>query len=558
MAQNLPTLQQAIKVIKAGDKKTGRKMLADILQADLDNEMAWLWMFAVATSDVERRKYLKRVLKINPNNEAAKRGLAKLPPEPESSSYQPDRSSLESKSLLGSKIAAAKQKRAAQPESASVEAEESSEPKMPPGMKQPLPPPEPEPPDPAESDSEAQPSQADSPPDPEPSLDTDDETLADDELLEADTALEPDESYGPMTKTAMPLIQRLVKFWNTGPGTLILGGGGVALVLICCTCIVLGLVFQPLILQLPPTVVAIFGTETPTATATPLPPTETPIPTSTPLPTATFTSTPSPSPTPVVGDTPTVTPPPSKTTPPDPNFEEGNVTNILSGNVIEVLIGGQPRQVKYLLVDVPEVNDPHQETHLFGVAVLDFNQALVGGKTVTLEKDITDVDEQGRLLRYVYVDDLLVNEEIIRQGLGWVALVPPDLKYAARLQRAEEGVKAENFGVWGLPPTPEASSQPPMAIVAINEAEQYVEIVNSGEIRRSLAGWKLTAETTVEGEAQECILSTSIGPGEPLRIWALASDVGKPGYNCGFSQNIWGGATAVLYNNEGQEVSRLE
>ena len=52
----LPTLQEAIEAIKAGDKETGRQMLADILQADLENEQAWLWLSGVVESDEEKQK----------------------------------------------------------------------------------------------------------------------------------------------------------------------------------------------------------------------------------------------------------------------------------------------------------------------------------------------------------------------------------------------------------------------------------------------------------------------------------------------------------------------
>jgi len=43
------------------------------------------------------------------------------------------------------------------------------------------------------------------------------------------------------------------------------------------------------------------------------------------------------------------------------------------------------------------------------------------------------------------------------------------------------------------------------------------------------------------------------------RGWALASDAGQGGYNCGFGSNIWNNSepdAAVLFNADGQEVSR--
>jgi hypothetical protein len=69
-------LQQAITAIKSGDKETGKQLLIEILKVDRRNEVAWLWMTKVVDSQDERIKCLQNVLKINPDNEAAKRGLA--------------------------------------------------------------------------------------------------------------------------------------------------------------------------------------------------------------------------------------------------------------------------------------------------------------------------------------------------------------------------------------------------------------------------------------------------------------------------------------------------
>jgi len=73
-------LTQAISLLKTGDKQAGRLLLAEVLQEDPENERAWLWMSSVVDPDDERRYCLEQVLHINPANEAARRGLAALPP----------------------------------------------------------------------------------------------------------------------------------------------------------------------------------------------------------------------------------------------------------------------------------------------------------------------------------------------------------------------------------------------------------------------------------------------------------------------------------------------
>jgi hypothetical protein len=71
-------VQQAIQLIKAGDKQEGRQILADVLARDPKNETAWLWMAGVVDSDEQRLYCVKEVLKINPSNQAAQQALDSL------------------------------------------------------------------------------------------------------------------------------------------------------------------------------------------------------------------------------------------------------------------------------------------------------------------------------------------------------------------------------------------------------------------------------------------------------------------------------------------------
>lgn len=74
----MPELQQAITAVKSGDKATGKQLLIEIIKAKPNDEAAWLWMTQAVNTNQERLKCLQTVLKINPNNEAAKKGLAAI------------------------------------------------------------------------------------------------------------------------------------------------------------------------------------------------------------------------------------------------------------------------------------------------------------------------------------------------------------------------------------------------------------------------------------------------------------------------------------------------
>ena len=121
------------------------------------------------------------------------------------------------------------------------------------------------------------------------------------------------------------------------------------------------------------------------------------------------------------------------------------VTRVVDGDTIEIE-GGE--KVRYIGVDTPETVDPRKPVQCFGIEASKKNKELVEGKTVRLEKDITDRDKYSRLLRYVWVDDLFVNLELVKQGFANSYSYPPDIKYQKEFLAAETEAREAQRGLW--------------------------------------------------------------------------------------------------------------
>lgn len=77
--------------VEQGDRVRARDLLTRALRRDQDDINVWLWMSAVVDTPKERAYCLHEVLRIDPDNAAAKRGLnmmGELPPEPYSGEPQ--------------------------------------------------------------------------------------------------------------------------------------------------------------------------------------------------------------------------------------------------------------------------------------------------------------------------------------------------------------------------------------------------------------------------------------------------------------------------------------
>ena len=105
--------------------------------------------------------------------------------------------------------------------------------------------------------------------------------------------------------------------------------------------------------------------------------------------------------------------------------------------------------MRYIGVDAPGNFNPTRRTEPFGRQASAFNQQLVDGKTVYLEKDVSDVDQFGRLLRYVWLQDgTMVNALLVEEGYAQVATYPPDVKYVDEFLRLEHIARQAERAMW--------------------------------------------------------------------------------------------------------------
>lgn len=121
------------------------------------------------------------------------------------------------------------------------------------------------------------------------------------------------------------------------------------------------------------------------------------------------------------------------------------VTRVIDGDTIEIE-GGE--KVRYIGIDTPETMDPRKPVQCFGVESSKKNKELVEGKTVRLEKDITDRDKYNRLLRYVWLDNTLINLSLVEGGFAYSYSYPPDIKYQDKFVVAQKEAREAKVGLW--------------------------------------------------------------------------------------------------------------
>jgi micrococcal nuclease len=126
---------------------------------------------------------------------------------------------------------------------------------------------------------------------------------------------------------------------------------------------------------------------------------------------------------------------------PTPSSTFAKVTRVIDGDTIVIDTGAH---VRYIGMNTPEV----ETSECFASEATQINTSLVLGKEVKLEKDVSETDKYGRLLRYVYVGTEMINDELVKDGSAKVDTVPPDTKYRDEFLQSEKYARENNLGLW--------------------------------------------------------------------------------------------------------------
>lgn len=122
--------------------------------------------------------------------------------------------------------------------------------------------------------------------------------------------------------------------------------------------------------------------------------------------------------------------------------QQAQVLEVIDGDTIRVEVAGEQYKVRYIGIDTPERDQP------FYAEASQVNAELVEGQTVLLVKDVSETDQYGRLLRYVFVGDTFVNYELLSRGYAAAVTFPPDVACEAMFRQAESEARQAQRGLW--------------------------------------------------------------------------------------------------------------
>ena len=185
---------------------------------------------------------------------------------------------------------------------------------------------------------------------------------------------------------------------------------------------------------------------------------------------------------------------------PPADAEGVTVTGITDGDTIGVRTeSGAGDTIRLIGVNSPESDECFSEEAALILATL-----IPVGTDLATTLDTSDRDQFDRLLRYLWIGGLSVNEELVRRGAALSREYPPDTALAGRFDAAQEEAQAAELGLWAPDACgPEAGTE--ITVVAVEGDapgddnddlnSEYVRIRNGGSLGVDMTGWVLKDES---------------------------------------------------------------
>ncbi len=129
------------------------------------------------------------------------------------------------------------------------------------------------------------------------------------------------------------------------------------------------------------------------------------------------------------------------------------VLKVVDAHTLEVEIDGYTERLKLIGIKTPESVEARKPAECFGKEAAAKAKELLDGKRVKLEADIItgqgDRDDDGRLLRYVYLPDgRLFNKLLIEEGYAYEYTHDKPYKYQKEFEQARKSAQRNKRGLW--------------------------------------------------------------------------------------------------------------
>ncbi|MDQ0195520.1 thermonuclease family protein [Paenibacillus wynnii] len=133
------------------------------------------------------------------------------------------------------------------------------------------------------------------------------------------------------------------------------------------------------------------------------------------------------------------------------NRTQVQLIRTVDGDTLTVNYNGKQEKVRLLLIDTPEMSHSVYGKEPYAQDAKSYTAKMIqDAEMLELEfDDGPERDKYSRLLAYVYVDGIMLQEALLKQGLARVAYIyPPNVRYVDLFKEIEDKSQDKAIGIW--------------------------------------------------------------------------------------------------------------
>jgi micrococcal nuclease len=241
--------------------------------------------------------------------------------------------------------------------------------------------------------------------------------------------------------------------------------------------------------------------------------------------------------------------------------ESVTVVSITDGDTLDVKLGdGSVATVRLIGINTAETTECFSSEATASLSAL-----TPPGSNIGMTVDVSDVDDFGRLLRYLWVGGMSVNGELVSRGAAIARRYPPDTAMAPMFEDLQQQARDAQLGLWA-PDVCGARTDADLSIVAINHDppgddttrlnDEWIQVRNDGAAPVDLTGWTVRDESSSNRFAFPAAFVLAAGEMVTIRS-GCGDNSGSNLYWCSSRNAIWNndGDTGFLLDPNGNIIT---
>lgn len=123
----------------------------------------------------------------------------------------------------------------------------------------------------------------------------------------------------------------------------------------------------------------------------------------------------------------------------------------VDGDTFHVTINNEKQTIRMIAIDTPETVHPKKEDEYYGKEASEYtcNKVKNADKIeIEYDENADKKDKYNRIIAWVFVDDILLQNDLIEKGYAKLGYLYDDYKYTHILEKSQELASANNIGMW--------------------------------------------------------------------------------------------------------------